>query len=150
MTTTVSLEDVPSLVGKDLGFTDYREITQDQINTFADATDDHQWIHTDPEKAKDGPFGAPIAHGYLTLSLTIPFWTELLDVTGVSTKVNYGLNKARFPSPVKVGSKVRMGATIADVEDIKGGVQITVDCAVEIEGVTKPAVVLQAVHRFYA
>ncbi|GAB3255143.1 MaoC family dehydratase [Arthrobacter pigmenti] len=150
MTTTVSLEELPSLVGKDLGFTDYREITQDQINTFADATDDHQWIHTDPEKAKDGPFGAPIAHGYLTLSLTIPFWTELLDVTGVSTKVNYGLNKARFPSPVKVGSKVRMGATIANVEEIKGGVQITVDCAVEIEGGTKPAVVLQAVHRFYA
>jgi acyl dehydratase len=150
MTTTVSLEELPSLVGKDLGFTDYREITQDQINTFADATDDHQWIHTDPEKAKDGPFGAPIAHGYLTLSLTIPFWTELLDVTGVSTKVNYGLNKARFPSPAKVGSKVRMGATIANVEEVKGGVQITVDCAVEIEGETKPAVVSQAVHRFYA
>lgn len=150
MTTTVSLPDLPSLVGRDLGFTDYREITQEQVNTFADATDDHQWIHTDPAKAKDGPFGAPIAHGYLTLSLTIPFWTELLEVTGVSTKVNYGLNKARFPSPVKVGSKVRMGATIANVEEVSGGVQITVDCAVEIEGESKPAVVLQAVHRFYA
>lgn len=150
MTTTVSLEELPSLVGKDLGFTDYREITQEQVNTFADATDDHQWIHTDPQKAKDGPFGGPIAHGYLSLSLTIPFWTELLDVTGVATKVNYGLNKARFPSPVKVGSKIRMGATIANVEEIAGGAQITVDCAVEIDGQTKPAVVLQAVHRFYA
>ncbi|WP_026818610.1 MaoC family dehydratase [Arthrobacter castelli] len=150
MTTTVSFEELPSLAGKDLGYTDYREITQEQVDTFADAADDHQWIHTDPQKAKDGPFGAPIAHGYLTLSMTIPFWTELLDVTGVSTKVNYGLNKARFPSPVKVGSKVRMGATIADVEEVKGGMQITVDCSVEIEGETKPAVVSQAVHRFYA
>ena len=105
MTTTVAYTDLPSLVGTDLGFTDWREITQEQVNTFADAADDHQWIHTDPERAKDGPFGAPIAHGFLTLALLIPMWESLLDVDGVTTKVNYGLDKVRFVSPVKVGAR---------------------------------------------
>ena len=102
----VDFDTLLTLSGKDLGATDYRQITQDQINLLADATDDHQWIHTDPERAKDGPFGAPIAHGFLTLSLIIPFWGELFDVEGVTTKVNYGLDKVRFTSPVTVGSKV--------------------------------------------
>jgi acyl dehydratase len=149
-TTTVTFQDLAGMEGHDLGYTDYVQVTQEQINTFADATDDHQWIHTDPEKAKDGPFGAPIAHGFLTLSLAIPFWTELLDVTGVKTKVNYGLEKVRFPSPVKVGSKIRMGATIASITEIAGGVQIGVDQTIEIEGGTKPAVVAHSLYRFYA
>ena len=98
----------------------------------------------------EGPFGAPIAHGYLTLSLFIPLFTELLDVEGVSTKVNYGLNKVRFPSPVKVGSKIRLVGRLASVEDVPGGVQITVDGTIEIEGAPKPAAVLQSLSRFYA
>jgi acyl dehydratase len=104
----------------------------------------------DPEKAKDGPFGAPIAHGYLTLSLFIPLFTELLDVEGVTTKVNYGLNKVRFPSPVKVGARIRLVARLAEVEEVPGGVQVTVDGAIETEGGAKPAAVLQSVSRFYA
>ena len=148
--TVVSFEELPNLVGKDLGYTDYREITQNQINTFADATDDHQWIHTDPEKAKEGPFGAPIAHGFLTLSLVIPMWGELFDVEGVKTKVNYGLDRVRFTNPVKVGSKVRMHSTIAEVTEVKGGVQIKTSNTIEIEGEERPAVVADFLARFYA
>lgn len=150
MTTIVTLAELPGLIGSDLGFTDYREVTQEQVNTFADATDDHQWIHTDPERAKDGPFGGPVAHGYLTLSLAIPFWTELLDVSDVTTKVNYGLDKVRFPSPVLVGSRVRMGARVKDVVEIPGGAQITIDAVIEIDGQSKPAVALTGLYRFYA
>jgi acyl dehydratase len=149
-TSTVTFEELAGMEGHDLGYTDYIQVTQEQINTFADATGDHQRIHTDPEKAKDGPFGAPIAHGFLTLSLAIPFWTELLDVTGVKTKVNYGLEKVRFPSPVKVGSKIRMSAKIASVTEIAGGVQIGVDQTIEVEGGTKPAVAAHSLYRFYA
>ncbi|WP_403023850.1 MaoC family dehydratase [Salinibacterium sp. GXW1014] len=150
MATTINIADLPSLVGKDLGTSSWIEITQERVNTFADATEDHQWIHVDPERAKDGPFGAAIAHGFLTLSLTIPMWTELLDVPDAPTKVNYGLNKVRFLSPVKVGSRIRLQATIASVEEVKGGYQITVDMTVEIEGAEKPAAAAQAIHRFYA
>ena len=150
MTTTVAYADLPSLVGSDLGFTDWREITQQQVNTFADAADDHQWIHTDPERAKDGPFGAPIAHGFLTLALLIPMWESLLEVDGVTTKVNYGLDKVRFVSPVKVGARIRMTATIADVAEVAGGFQLTVDVTIETEGGTKPAVVARSLQRFYA
>jgi acyl dehydratase len=148
--TVVNFEDLPNLVGKDLGYTDYREISQDQINTFADATDDHQWIHTDVEKAKEGPFGAPIAHGFLTLSLVIPLWSELFDVEGVKTKVNYGLDRVRFTNPVKAGSKVRMHSVIAEVTEVKGGVQIKTANTIEIEGEERPAVVAEFLARFYA
>jgi len=110
----------------------------------------YQWIHVDPEKATGGPFGAPIAHGYLTLSLFIPLFTELLEVEGVSTKVNYGLNKVRFPSPVTVGSRIRLVAKLASVEDVPGGVQIAVDGTMEIDGGGKLAAVLQSLSRFYA
>jgi len=150
MTTTVAYADLPGLVGKDLGYSQWREVTQDQVNTFADATDDHQWIHVDPERAKDGPFGGPIAHGFLTLSLTIPMWTELLDVEGVTTKVNYGLDKVRFVSPVKVGARIRMKAVIADVTEVTGGYQIAVDQTIEVDGGSKPAVVARGLSRFYA
>ncbi|MDX3572768.1 MULTISPECIES: MaoC family dehydratase [Streptomyces] len=151
MSLTVNgLDELKKLAGSDLGTSEWIEVTQQRIDTFADATGDHQWIHVDPERAKDGPFGAPIAHGYLTLSLFIPLFTELLDVQGVTTKVNYGLNKVRFPSPVKVGSRIRLTARLAEVEEVPGGVQITVDGAVEIEGGAKPAAVLQSLSRFYA
>ncbi|MFF6779464.1 MaoC/PaaZ C-terminal domain-containing protein [Streptomyces sp. NPDC012510] len=151
MSITVNgIDELKKLAGSDLGASEWIEVTQERIDTFADATGDHQWIHVDPEKAAQGPFGAPIAHGYLTLSLFIPLFTELLDVEGVSTKVNYGLNKVRFPSPVKVGSKIRLVGKLASVEDVPGGVQITVDGTIEIEGGAKPAAVLQSLSRFYA
>ncbi|NEE14185.1 MaoC family dehydratase [Streptomyces sp. SID7499] len=151
MSITVNgLDELKKLTGSDLGTSEWIEVTQERIDTFADATGDHQWIHVDPERAKEGPFGAPIAHGYLTLSLFIPLFTELLDVQGVTTKVNYGLNKVRFPSPVKVGSRIRLTARLAEVEDVPGGVQITVEGAIEIDGNTKPAAVLQSLSRFYA
>ncbi|MEV5908494.1 MaoC family dehydratase [Streptomyces chartreusis] len=151
MTITVNgLEELKKLSGTDLGTSEWIEITQSRIDTFADATDDHQWIHVDPQRATDGPFGTPIAHGYLTLSLFIPLFTELLDVQGVATKVNYGLNKVRFPSPVKVGSRIRLVARLAEVEEVAGGVQVAVDGTIEIEGAQKPAAVLQSLSRFYA
>ncbi|TXS54469.1 MaoC family dehydratase [Streptomyces sp. uw30] len=151
MTITVNgLAELKKLSGSDLGTSEWIEITQDRINTFADATGDHQWIHVDPERAAEGPFGAPIAHGYLTLSLFIPLFTELLDVQGVTTKVNYGLNKVRFPSPVKVGSRIRLVGRLAEVEEVPGGVQVAVDGTIEIEGGAKPAAVLQSLSRFYA
>jgi acyl dehydratase len=150
MTTTVAYADVAGLAGTDLGYTDWLEITQDRVNLFADAVDDQQWIHVDPERAASGPFGAPIAHGFLTLSLATKFWTDLLDVEDVTTKVNYGLDKVRFISPVKVGAKVRMTAVIAEVTEIAGGYQLTVDQTIEIDGGAKPAVVARGLYRFYA
>ncbi|MFI1921815.1 MULTISPECIES: MaoC family dehydratase [unclassified Streptomyces] len=151
MSITVNgLDELKKLAGSDLGTSEWIEVTQERIDTFADATGDHQWIHVDPERAAAGPFGAPIAHGYLTLSLFIPLFTELLDVQGVTTKVNYGLNKVRFPSPVKVGSRIRLVAELTEVEDVPGGVQITVGGVIEIEGGAKPAAVLQSLSRFYA
>ncbi|MBB5827397.1 MaoC family dehydratase [Micromonospora carbonacea] len=150
MTTTTTYERLADLAGVDLGCTGYRTVSQDQVNLFADATDDHQWIHVDPERARTGPFGAPIAHGFLTLSLAVPFWTELLEVEGVATKVNYGLDRVRFPAPVAVGSRVRMRATVVEVTEVRGGYQLVVDQTIEIEGGTKPAVVARGLYRFHA
>jgi acyl dehydratase len=151
MTLTVNgTTELKKLSGTSLGTSAWIEVSQTRINTFADATDDHQWIHVDPERAAEGPFGTPIAHGYLTLSLFIPLFTDLLDVQGVTTKVNYGLNKVRFPAPVPAGSRLRLTAHLAEVEEVAGGgVQITVDGTIEIEGSPKPAAVLQSVSRFY-
>lgn len=149
MATTVdTLDELPSLVGKELGVSSWIEIDQSRIDTFADSTNDHQWIHVDPERAKQGPFGETIAHGMLTLALVIPMWTELLEVRDVTTKVNYGLNKVRFPSPVPSGSKVRTRATLAAIEPIPGGAQLIVDTVVEREGSNKPACVAQLVLRY--
>lgn len=151
MSTTAQFAELKDLVGKPLGATDWMEITQERINTFADATNDPQWIHVDPERAKDGPFGTTIAHGYLTLSLIIPLFSDLLEVGGVTTKLNLGLNKVRFPAPVKVGSKIRLSAVITSVDEVAGGgVQLVWDGIVEIEGSDKPACVAQPVFRFYA
>lgn len=152
MTITVNgLDGLKSLVGKDLGHSEWLEITQERVNTFADATDDHQWIHVDPERAKTGPFGAPIAHGYLTLSLVIPMFTQLLEVDGIKMGVNYGLEKVRFPSPVKVGARIRLAVSVVSVEDVAGnGVQSTFDFTVEVDGSSKPACVARPVYRHYA
>jgi acyl dehydratase len=150
MTRSVVLAELASLEGADLGFSGYLEITQERVNTFADATDDHQWIHVDPERAKEGPFGGPIAHGFLTLSLAIPLWAELLDVTDSGTKVNYGLDRVRFVSPVHVGARIRMSAVVATVTEVRDGWQVGVDQVIEVEGGTKPAVVAHSLYRFYA
>jgi acyl dehydratase len=151
MSITVNgIDELKKLAGSDLGTSDWIEVTQERIDTFADATGDHQWIHVDPERAKDGPFGATIAHGYLTLSLFIPLFTGLLDVQGVTTKVNYGLDKVRFPAPVKAGARIRLTGRLAEVQEVPGGVQIAVDGSIEIEGGAKPAAVLRSLSRFYA
>jgi acyl dehydratase len=148
--TTTTLAELPSLKGTFLGSSEWFEITQDRVNTFADATDDHQWIHVDVARAaKESPFGGPVGHGFLTLSLFVPMWSQVLLVTDTTMAVNYGLNRVRFPAPVPVGSKIRLHATLADVEEVKGGLQLTVDGVVEREGGDKPVCVLQAVMRFY-
>ena len=150
MTTKLQgIEGLRAKLGEHLGFSDWHEVTQDQVNRFADATLDHQWIHIDPERAKAGPFGGPIAHGYLTLSLAPHLLGQVLQVEGVKMGVNYGLNKVRFPAPVPVGSKLRVGASVAEVEDIAGGAQITLDLTFEVDGQAKPSCVAQAVFRYY-
>ncbi len=149
-TTTTTLAELPSLKGQELGQSDWFEVTQDRVNTFADATDDHQWIHVDVERAKaESPFGGPIAHGYLTLSLLIPMYSQVLTVSDATMGVNYGLNKVRFPSPVPVGSKIRLTATLKDVEEVAGGLQLTVSAVIEAEGVAKPVCIAEPVFRSY-
>jgi acyl dehydratase len=149
MATFSGIDDLRARVGEDLGHSDWLEVTQDRVNQFADATGDHQWIHVDPERAKSGPFGGPIAHGYLTLSLTPLLIRDILQVEGVQMAVNYGLNKLRFPAPVPVGSKLRLGGTLAGVEDVAGGVQATLDLTFEVEGSAKPSCVAQILFRYY-
>ena len=143
------LDELRPRVGEHLGYSKWLEVTQDRVNTFADATDDHQWIHVDVERAKSGPFGGPIAHGFLTLSLLIPLWTELLQLNGIGMAVNYGLNKVRFPAPVPVGSRIRLGATLAELRDVPGGVEAVIDAVLECDATPKPACVAQVVHRYY-
>lgn len=135
--------------GTDLGKSSWIEITQDDVDTYADATRDHQWIHVDPERAADGPFGSTIAHGYLTLGLVIPLWSELLQVEQVGMSVNYGLNRLRFPAPVPVGSRIRLKGELASATEVAGGVQVVADLSMEVEGSEKPALVAEAVYRFY-
>ncbi|GLY03730.1 MaoC family dehydratase [Actinoplanes sp. NBRC 101535] len=147
--TVNGLDELRALTGRDLGTGEWLEITQERVNTFADATGDHQWIHVDVERAASGPFGGPIAHGYLTLSLVIPLFGTLLKVEGISMGVNYGLDRVRFPSPVRVGSKIRLRATVVSVEDVQGGAQATYDFTVELDGSAKPACVARPVYRYY-
>ena len=151
MATTIDgISGLHAKVGEHLGYSEWHQVTQDQVRLFADATGDHQWIHVDVERAKSGPFGGPIAHGYLTLSLTPVLMAQVLTVTGVSMGVNYGANKVRFPSPVPVGSRLRLGAVIDSVEDVSGGVQVTLTVTFEVEGAAKPACVAAIVFRYYA
>jgi acyl dehydratase len=139
---------VKSAVGTHLGYSEWLVVDQDRIDRFADATGDHQWIHVDPAKAKDGPFGATIAHGYLTLALTNLFLPQLVTVENVSMGINYGVNKVRFPTPVTVGSRIRAGAEIVECEDIPGGVQAIIKITVELDGSAKPACVVENVTRY--
>ena len=151
MTTHVNgFDELRALVGEHLGYSDFREVTQEQVNLFADATGDHQWIHVDPERAAKGPFGGPIAHGYLTLSLVPVLLGGVLKVDGVAMGVNYGTNKVRFTSPVPVGSCIRAGATLASVEDVAGGIQVALDVVVEVKDAPKPSCVAQVVFRYYS
>lgn len=149
MSTTTTLAELPSLKGAVLGSSEWFEITQDRIGTFADATDDHQWIHVDVDAARKGPFGTPIAHGFLTLSLFVPMWSQVLVVSDMTMGINYGLNKVRFPAPVPAGSRLRLTATLADVEEVKGGIQLTVSGVIERDGGDKPVCVVEALMRYY-
>ena len=137
-------------IGADLGTTDWITITQEQINAFAEATLDNQWIHVDTERAKAGPFGAPIAHGYLTMSLAAYFLGQLVRVTGISMGINYGADKVRFPSPVPVGSKLRARGELIDAKEVPGGVQVTIRVTIEREGSDKPAAIVEALTRYLA
>jgi acyl dehydratase len=150
MATTVhGIDTFHELVGQQLGNSEWHRIDQEQVNLFADATGDHQWIHVDPERAKAGPFGGAIAHGYLTLSLAPVLLNEILTVEGMTFGVNYGCNKVRFPSPVPVGSNLRMGVGVESVEDVKGGVQVVFGMTFETEGSTKPSCVAEVVYRYF-
>jgi acyl dehydratase len=146
-----SLDEVRAAVGRELGTTDWLEITQERVDTFAEATGDHQWIHVDVERAqRESPFGGPIAHGYLTLSLSNLFLPQLVEVRGVSLGVNYGTGKVRFPAPVPVGSRVRGTARLAACDDIPDGVQTTITITVEVEGSDKAACVVESLSRWLA
>ena len=144
-----SPSELAGAVGKHLGVSEWLEIDQARIDKFADATGDHQWIHVDPERAKGGPFGATIAHGYLTQSLVNLFMPQIFEVRGISMGINYGADRLRFPAPVPVGSRVRGGAELLEVETVKGGaIQTKVRVTVEVEGQERPACVIDTISRY--
>ena len=143
------LPELKTRVGEHLGYSEFVESTQEKVNAFADATGDHQWIHIDVERAKAGPFGGPIAHGYLTLSLGPVLVPQVVQVQGIKMGVNYGCEKVRFPSPVPVGAKLRVGVELVDVTDIPGGCQVQMRFTFECEGAPKPSCVSENVFRYY-
>ncbi|MFE3194418.1 MaoC family dehydratase [Nocardia sp. NPDC059240] len=143
-------EQLRKAVGTELGVSDWITVDQQRINTFADATDDHQWIHVDAERAAAGPYGRTIAHGFLTLSLTVPMTAQVMTVSAASMAINYGLNKVRFINPVPVDSRIRGRFTLDALTDIPGGVQAVRTVTVEIEGVDKPACVAESIARYLA
>jgi len=147
-TTFHGTAEVRAAVGTHLGYSEWLDIDQDRINRFADATGDHQWIHVDAEKAKAGPFGTTIAHGYLTLSLSNWFLPQIVSVDGISMAINYGVDKVRFPAPVPVGSRIRAGAVLASATDIPGGVQTTIVITIEREGGDKPVCAIESLSRW--
>ncbi len=149
MRTINGVDELRALVGQELGVSDWHEVTQEAVDAFADVTGDHQWIHVDPERAKDTPFGGTIAHGYFTLSLLPKFSYELFEFSGFAFGLNYGLNRVRFPAPLPVGSKVRMRATLKAVDEIPGGAQITTEATFEREGGDKPVCVAESLARVY-
>jgi acyl dehydratase len=144
------VDEVKELVGEHLGYSDWFEVTQERVNLFAEATGDHQWIHVDVERAKkESPFGGPIAHGYLTLSLGPVLYPQVVTFKGFSLGVNYGANKIRFMSPVPVGANLRLGVKLLNVDDIAGGIQSTMEFTFEVEGTAKPACVAEIIFRSY-
>jgi len=149
-TTVEDLGALADLVGRQLGYSEWQSVTQEQVNLFAEATGDHQWIHVDVERATaESPFGGPVAHGYLTLSLLPVLLPQVLTVRNVGLVINYGTNKVRFPSPVPVGADLRLGATLAAVEELEGGVQVALDVVVEVRDAPKPSCVAQVLYRYY-
>jgi acyl dehydratase len=149
-TTVEGVEGVQGLVGEHLGYSDWVTITQEQVNRFADATGDHQWIHVDPERAaRESPFGGPIAHGYLTLSLLPALIPQIVQIDGFRMGVNYGTEKVRFPAPVPVGSRVRAGATLTSATPFDGGIAMNLEVTIEVEGADKPSMVGTVVYRRY-
>jgi acyl dehydratase len=144
-----SAEDFRTATGRSYGPTDWLTIEQSRIDSFADATGDHQWIHVDSERAKAGPFGGTIAHGYLTLSVVSHFLPQLVEAQGAKMGINYGCDRVRFPSPVRSGSRVRARAEIVSTDDVSGGVQVKIRVSIEVEGVEKPACVADTLSRFY-
>ncbi len=150
MRTFNTLADLKACLGQEIGVSDWLEMTQERVNQFAQATGDHQWIHIDPERAKAGPFGAPIAHGFLTLSLIPQFFSEAVSTPSVKMGVNYGLNRVRFMSPVKVGAKIRARMKLTGWEDLAdGGTQAVSEVTIEIEGSSKPACIAESIARRY-
>ncbi|WP_326826790.1 MaoC family dehydratase [Streptosporangium sp. NBC_01639] len=143
-----SLTELKAAVGEHLGYTEWRQITQEQVDLFADATDDHQWIHVDVEKAKEGPFGGTIAHGYLSLSLLPAFMAELVRVGGLAMGINYGLNKVRFPAPVPVGARIRAGAELVDLKGTPSGYLSNMRLTVEVEGGKRPACIAETLSLY--
>jgi acyl dehydratase len=151
VTTFHGIDEVRAAVGRHLGYSDWVTVTQEQVDTFADATGDHQWIHVDPERARaESPFGGPIAHGYLTLSLTNLLLPQVVDVQGVSLGVNRGTGKVRFPAPVPVGSRLRAGVELTEVQDVAGGIDTTMVITVQREGSDKPVCVVESLSRYLA
>jgi len=148
VTTLRGIDAVRSALGTHLGYSDWLEITQDRVDVFADATGDHQWIHVDVDKARNGPFGAPIAHGYLTMSLSNMFLPQIVEVTDVSMGINYGTDSVRFPAPVVVGTRIRAGAELIAVTDITNGVQTTIRITIETDGGKKPNCVIDSLSRW--
>jgi acyl dehydratase len=148
--TVATLEDLPGLVGVPLGPSSWRTVTQEEVQQFADLTGDHNPIHTDAEAGAASPFGTTIVHGYFTLALVVPLMAEIFEMSGVSTGINYGLDKLRFPAPVPVGARIRVGSVITAVDEVAGGRQIHVTSTFEIEGQAKPAAVAEMLLRFYA
>jgi acyl dehydratase len=148
-TATIDMATLRGAAGRHLGYTEWREMTQERVNLFADATDDHQFIHVDPERAKQTPFGGTIAHGYLTLSLLAPIMGELMHVSDAKMGLNYGLDRVRFPAPLPVGARFRGGAEIVEVTEVPGGLQVKARCTVEVEGSEKPACVAECLVRLY-
>jgi len=144
-----TLAELPGLAGQRLGPTDWREMTQARVNEFADVTEDHNYIHVDPERAKDSPFGGTIAHGYLSVALLAPISQQLLDVQG-ATGVNYGMDRLRFPAPLPVGAEFRGSGEVLDVTEVKGGVQVKVTFTVEVRDQERPALVADCLFRYYA
>ncbi|WP_067675204.1 MaoC family dehydratase [Nocardia miyunensis] len=148
MTEFANLEEFTAAVGTEIGVSDWMTIDQQRVDTFADATGDHQWIHVDPEKAAHGPFGGPIAHGFLTLSLSVPLVNQATSVGGVRLGINYGLNKVRFITPVPVGGRIRARVSLDSVREIPGGVQAERGVTIELEGADKPACVAESIVRY--
>ncbi len=149
MLTIDGIDDLKARVGEELGVSDWYDVTQEKVNAFADATGDHQFIHVDPERARETPFGGTIAHGLMTISLGPVFSAEVFTISGLAFALNYGYGKVRFPAPVPVGSKLRMRATLTDVTDVAGGVQFTVTQTFEVEGAEKPSCVAEQLVRAY-